>query len=73
MSSGLYIVGYILLIIGLAIGAHAARALEVDGNHSRDDGDSTQGSAVLAVTQLVHRQWIRPMANRRRCACPRFV
>jgi len=47
MSSGLYIVGYILLIIGLAIGAHAARALEVDGNHSRDDGDSTQGSAVL--------------------------
>lgn len=59
MSFGIYIAGYIIFIVGLAIGAHLLHASEVDrrrrslsdrhSDHPRRDGDSTKGSDVIEV------------------------
>ena len=75
MSFGLYIVGYINIDYRPCDRCPlAARAPEVDrsrcslsdrhSDHSRGDGDSTEGSAILAVIRRVHRPGICPMANR---------
>jgi hypothetical protein len=63
MSFGIYIVGYIILIVGLATGAHLnARTPEVDRgwhclfdwscDHPWGGGDPTKGSAAQVVISV---------------------